>query len=90
VHHAFGVLSFDQATNQYKFKTYLKDGRGTDAWFNVTGESTYQWGFDSPRGKMRYSIIIDPLKKTWVETGEFSAEGTNWMKFFEMNLRKVE
>jgi hypothetical protein len=90
VHHAFGVISFDQPTNAYKFKTYLKDGRGADAWFIVTGENIYQWGFDTPSGKIRYNIILNVANKTWNEIGEFSADGTTWMKFFEMNLRKVE
>lgn len=91
VHHALAILSYDQNSGQYKFKSFLKDGRNTDAWFNPTGENTFQWGFDVPgRGKTRYSITIDPLKKTWNEIGEFSPEGTNWSKFFEMNLTKVE
>lgn len=91
VHHAVAILSYDQGTNQYKFRSYLKDGRSTEAWFNVTAENKYQWGFDIPgRGKTRYSIIIDPAQKTWNETGEYSADGNNWSKFFEMNLKKVE
>jgi hypothetical protein len=91
VHHAFGILSYDQGTSQYKFRTYLKDGRGGDAWFNVLAENKYQWGFDIPnRGKTRYSITLDPVKKTWNEIGEFSSDGTNWSKFFEMNLVKKE
>jgi hypothetical protein len=91
VHHAFAVLSFDQITNQYKFRTYLKDGRSTDAWFNPVDENKFQWGFDIPnRGKTRYTITIDGVKKTWNEIGEFSADGNAWNKFFEMNLTKVE
>ena len=91
VHHALALLSYDAPSNQYKFRTHLKDGRSTDAWFNVTGENTYQWGFDIPnRGKTRYSIKIDPKAKTWNEIGEFSADGNNWNKFFEMNLIKTE
>jgi hypothetical protein len=89
-HNALGILTFDVASKQYKFKSYLANGRSTDAWFNVTGENQYQWGFDSPQGKIKYSITIDPVKKTWNEFGEFSADGTNWSKFFEMNLTKVE
>jgi len=90
-HHAFGILSYDQGTGQYKFRTYLKDGRGADAWFNVVAENKYQWGFDIPnRGKTRYSITLDPIKKTWNEIGEFSQDGTTWLKFFEMNLVKKE
>ena len=91
VHHAFGVLSYDQATGQYKFRTYLKDGRGTEAWFTVTGENKFQWGFDIPNGgKTRYSIVIDPVQKTWNEIGEYARDGSTWSKFFEMNLKKVE
>jgi hypothetical protein len=91
VHHALAILSYDAAGSQYKFRSYLKDGRSTDAWLNVTGENKFQWGFDIPgRGKTRYSITLDPAKKTWNEIGEFSADGTAWSKFFEMNLKKTE
>lgn len=91
VHHALGVLSYDMGSGQYKFPTYLKDGRSTDAWFTVTGENKFQWGFDVPnRGKIKYSITINPEKKTWNEIGEYSADGNTWSKFFEMNLKKVE
>lgn len=90
VHHAYGIVSYDQMKNEYKFKTYLKDGRSTDAWFNVVSDNKYQWGFDLPTGKTRYSIDIDPINKTWVETGEFSQDGNNWYKFFSMNLTKAD
>jgi hypothetical protein len=90
VHNAFGILSFDNASNQYKFKTYIKDGRSADAWFNLLAENTYQWGFETPGGKVRYSITLDGGKKTWNEIGEFSQDGNTWRKFFEMNLTKVD
>ena len=90
VHHALGVISYNQASSQYKLRSYLKDGRSTDAWLIVTAKNNYQWGFDTPQGKIRYTITIDPIKKTWNEIGEFSNDGTTWRKFFEMNLKKVE
>jgi hypothetical protein len=91
VHHALGILSYDQMGNQYKFRTYLKDGRSTDAWFTPTGENKFQWGFDIPNGgKTRYTITLDPKAKTWNEIGEFSRDGNTWSKFFEMNLKKTE
>lgn len=90
VHHALAVLSYDKTSGQYKFRTYLNDGRSTDAWFTVTGDNKYQWGFDTPRGKIRYTITVDPDKKIWYESGEFSADGASWKKFFDMNLKKVE
>ncbi len=89
VHHALAILSYDQPSGQYKFKSYLRDGRSTDAWFTVLGDNQYQWGFDIPRSKIRYNITIDSGKKTWKEVGEF-LHGPNWRKFFEMNLVKVD
>ena len=90
VHHALAVLSHDQRLGEYKFRSYLNDGRSTDAWLKVLAQNKYQWGYDSPHGKMRYNITIDPAKKIWNETGEFSRDGTVWMKVFEMDLAKVD
>lgn len=90
VHHALGIISYDKTSDQYKFKTYLKDGKSADAWLTVTGSNNYQWGFDLPNRKIKYTISIDPVKKTWHEIGESSADGKSWMKFFEMNLKKTE
>ena len=90
VHHALGILSFDQSDNQYKLNSYLKDGRSTQAWVKIIEDNKYQWGFDIPNGKIRYSITIDPAKKTWNEIGEISHDnGTTYSKFFEMNLKKL-
>jgi len=90
VHHAFAVLSFDEQSGSYKFKTYLQDGKSADAWLTTVSENKFQWGFDTPHGKIRYNINLDPAKKTWNEIGERSTDGTNWMKFFEMNLTRVD
>lgn len=90
VHHAFGVLGFNPIKDEYSFRTFLMDGKTTDAWFKVIGENQYQWGFDAGNGKIRYTITINAAKSTWNEIGEYSADGNNWMKFFEMNLTKVD
>lgn len=90
VHHALAILSYDQTDQQYKFRSYLDNGRSTDAWFEVLSDTEYKWGFDTPRGKMQYFITIDLAKKTWIEKGEFSADGKTWTKFIDMNLTKVD
>lgn len=90
VHHAFGVLHHDATTNQYKFQTYLADGKTATAWFIVTDSSHYQWGFDVPSGKIRYTITIDGQAGTWDETGEYSGDGHKWFPFLKMHLKKVE
>ena len=89
-HHAFGILSWDQVSQEYKFRSYLKDGRMTDAWVNFTDENHFGWGFDTPHGKIKYTVVLDPLKKTWNEVGEFSSDGKTWNPFFEMNLVKTK
>jgi hypothetical protein len=90
-HHALAILSYDQTSEQYKFNSYLQDGRSTQAWFNVLEENKYQWGFEAGGNNIRYSITLDPIQHTWNEVGEFSRDkGTTWLKFFEMNLKKTE
>jgi hypothetical protein len=88
VHHAVAILSFNQETKQYQFDTFLKDGKSTRAWFNVLTDNQYQWGFDTPRGKIKYTIKIDTTTNTWNEIGEFSMDENTWSRFFEMNLKK--
>jgi hypothetical protein len=89
-HHAYAILSYDKLTNGYRFRTYLADGKSADAWLTVLAENEYRWGFDVPSGKIQYTIKLDFNKKTWTETGEFSADGSQWFKFFQMNLQKVK
>ena len=89
-HHALGIVSFDAVSGKYKFNSFLQDGRSTDAWLIVVADNRFQWGFETDRGKMRYNITLDPVKKTWNERGEFSTDGNEWKQFFEMNLTKVE
>ncbi len=91
VHQAVAMLSYDKYTGQYKFRTHVKSGHSTDAWFNVISDGKYQWGFDIPnRGKIRYTITVDAKAGTWNEVGEYAQDGNTWMKNFEMNLTKVE
>jgi hypothetical protein len=89
VHHAFAVLNYDESAQEYKFQTYLNDGKSSAAWFKVLSETKYQWGFDVPGGKIRYTILIDPLEKKWDEIGEYSNDQVNWYKFLEMNLTRM-
>ena len=90
VHHAFGVLNYDAATSKHNFRSYLSDGKSTNAWFEVISNSKYQWGFDVPSGKVRYTIVIDAEAGTWTETGEYSGDGNNWFQFLTMHLTKVK
>lgn len=86
---ALALIHFDPTEQAFKFRSYLKEGYATDAYFKVLDENKFEWGFDMPTGgKVKYSITLDPVKETWYELGEYSPDGSKWMKSIEMNLVK--
>ncbi len=87
---AFGLINFDPMDQQFKFKSYVKEGHATNAYFKVSAENRFEWGFGIPNSnaKSKYNITLDPVKITWHETGEYSADGNTWMQFIELNLTK--
>jgi hypothetical protein len=87
---ALAIINYDETSQSFKMKSYLREGRSTEAWFNVLDDNQYEWGFDVPSGKIKYTILLDPSKGTWNEKGFYSQDGKSWMPFMEMNLKKVE
>ena len=87
--HAYAVVNYNITTSSYNMRSFLMDGKQTDAYFNEVGENKFDWGFDVPGGKIVYHITLDPVNKTWNEKGEFSPDGTQRYPFFEMNLKKL-
>lgn len=87
---ALAVLSYDEASKEYMFRSYLKDGKKTDAYFKILAENHFEWGFDVPNNaKIRYEIKLDPNTKTWFETGEYSPDTITWYPFIELKLNKL-
>lgn len=87
--HAFAVINYNQTTQAFNMRSFLMDGKQTDAYFTEVGENKYDWGFDVQGGKIIYHITLDPVNKKWNEKGEFSPDGTQRFPFFEMNLTKL-
>ncbi len=88
VHETLAVLSPNTKTKNYDFRTYLANGMNGEQELKAVGGS-WQWGFQIPNGAIRYDIKIE--NNTWIETGEMSRDdGKTWMKFFEMNLKRVK
>ena len=87
--HAFAVVNFNSTTQSFNMRSFLMDGKQTDAFFKEVGENKFDWGFDVPGGKIVYHITLDPINKKWNEKGEFSSDGTQFYPFFEMNLTKL-
>lgn len=86
VHEAFGVISYDEKKGAYRFDAWTAREGYVEAWMTVS-ENTATWGFDAPMGKIRYTIDRT-AKNEWHEAGEFSRDGSTWMKFFDMTLSK--
>lgn len=88
IHETLAVLSPNAKTKNFGFQTFLANGMSGEHEFKVT-ETGWRWGLQFPGGTMRYDIRIE--NDTWIETGEMSRDdGKTWMKFFEMNLKKIK
>lgn len=91
VFNALAIVTYDEAAKEFKFRSHLKDGSTTDAYFNVVAENHFEWGFDVPNNaKIRYTIKLDPKAKTWYETGEYSPDNVTWYPFIELKLTKLD
>jgi hypothetical protein len=90
VHHALALLYYDVTQKKYKMQSHLASGLTTEATFAVVEPNhKYEWWFEDGRGgTIKYKISIE--NNTWKEEGEYSREGMQPMKFFEMNLMKSE
>lgn len=88
--HALAVVNYDEAAKAFKFRSHLRDGKMTDAYFNILADNHFAWGFDLPgTAKMHYDIKLDPKNKSWHEVGEYSPDSVTWYKFIELKLTKL-
>ena len=89
VHSALAIISYDAKAKLYRIKSYLADGRSTDAEAEFVAEG-FQWRFQAPQGpSIRYTIKITD-KGEWFERGEMSQDGKSWRQFHEMTLQPVK
>ncbi len=87
VHQAFAVISFDYDKSAYQMLAVRADGRVIYPQISVNESGVIEWGFKVGNGgQVKFNIEIKD--NTWRETGKFSSDGTNWMPFLEMNLKK--
>lgn len=86
IHETLAVLSYNEKTKSYDFRTYLANGSVGDYVLNLI-EGGWQWSIQYPQGGVRFTFKLTD-KGEWFEIGEFSPDGRNWRKFLEMNLKK--
>ena len=85
---AFATVYQDFQTGQLKMFGGTSDGRNGEMEIVLTDDQA-RW---SPRGmgaNVRYTITLTEDGR-WLEKGEFSPDGQNWIQFFEMTLRKID
>jgi hypothetical protein len=88
VHNALAVVSYDEKAKRYRWQAWrVPGGSFIDTELKV-GDSTFEWGMQSPQGSVRFTIRQNE-KGEWFEIGEHSQDGKSWTKFFEMTLRRV-
>jgi hypothetical protein len=46
VFNAYAVINFNPGSQSYAFRSFLKDGRSTDAYFKILEQNKFEWGFD--------------------------------------------
>jgi hypothetical protein len=88
VHHALARVSWDPEAQDYRFRTHLSSGRSGDFRGRVV-DGAFVWEMEMPGRSVRYTIRLDDSGR-WFEIGETSSDGSEWRKFFEMTLTRVD
>ena len=86
VFNALAIFSYNTEDQNYRIESHLADGKASVATGKFNEDGKFVWVFKVPTGQIRYTIKID--NTTWNEYGEYSAVGSQWWKFIEMNLTK--
>lgn len=87
VHDAIALISWDAAKKTHRFIGHVADKESVDTTLDTIAPTTLVWRTGG--GKVRFTIRLTEDGK-WNEIGEYSPDGTKWLKFFEMNLTKVK
>jgi hypothetical protein len=82
---AFGILSFDAATNAYRLHSYAL-GRAGDFDLVPTADG-YVWTIPAGPFSIRYTATL--AGGTWTEVGDRIVAGQPSQRFFEMHLTRV-
>ncbi len=88
-HHARAILSYNTQSQKYQWHAWRIPGGIFTEYEPVLSENGFIWAMETPRGKIKYSVTHTD-EDGWFEIGEFSGDGANWFKFFEMDLKRKQ
>lgn len=88
VHDAFGVMYVDPDTKKFMLRAY-RDNKISISEIEIISEKVIRWKMVIPnQGTVRFTSDYSQKDK-WIEMGEFSRDGENWMQFLGMDLTRV-
>lgn len=88
-HETLGIISYDEKTQMYRFRTYVARGGFGDHELRLVGERGWQWSIKrGSAGIVRFTMTLTEAGD-WYEVGESSSDGKEWHRFFEMTLHRV-
>jgi len=87
IYQDFDLIYFNADSGKYQIKSLRDNGKLIDGNILFPDEHTMQWVYgNQEKGKVRYTISV--RDKEYLEIGEMYVEDDNWIKFFEMVLKK--
>jgi hypothetical protein len=85
IHDAMAMITWDQRTGAYRFRSALANGMGGDFPLEV-GPGRFAWRIDTPGGRIDY--VAEFTRDTWTERGRRTGPDGRSVDFFEMTLRR--
>ena len=86
---ALTELSFDEKDHKYRWQSWRVPGGYFNEHEPAVTENGFSWSIETPRGVMKYTLRLTENGE-WHEIGEYSRDGEQWQKFFNMLLRRVD
>ena len=90
IHNAFGVISYNKNLNSMTMLSFSTAGDKMENELKLIGDKKLEWLFKDERGGVIRFREDFSQQGLWIENGEYSTDGVNWMTFFQMTLQKVE
>lgn len=85
---SFSVISYDLKNKKYRWTTWRNNGDDFDQHEFSVGDNSFEYVNDESGGKVRYKASLGS-KGEFLETGEYSKNGTTWGQFITMKLVKM-
>jgi hypothetical protein len=86
---SFSVISYDTKNKKYRWTTWRNSGSEYDEHPFTVGDNSFEYTSNENGGTVRYKASTGS-KGEFLETGEYSKDGTTWEQFITMKLLKTK